>query len=271
VPPFIPGSDFAGDVVEIAEDVDNIGVGDRVLGAVPTGAYAEQVVTPSSLVFRLPDGVSYDDGAILPVGGLSASFLFSQAALPDDAWVVTYAAAGGLGCFLGGYLSAKGVRSIGLTSSDEKAGIAKAAGHAEVVNYTTHDVVQEVQRLTDGQNAHVVFDSVGGDSFINSFRMLRNEGCVVLCGRSAGDPSLDSVYPELIDSRRNLAVRDFFLNTHIIDHFGEIPRRVEELLAMCASGRFTVPTTTYSLDEVAEAHSHIESKRSYGKLILNTT
>jgi NADPH:quinone reductase len=267
--PFVPGSDFAGDILEAGSEVKDLARGDRVFGALLQGAYAEQVVVDAGLLFPIPEGVGYDLAAALPVAGLSASFLLSTVALAEGSTVVTYAPAGGLGCFLGGLLATRGVRSIGLTSSAQKAAVARAAGHAEIVNYREVDPVQEVLDLTGGVGVEVVFDSVAGPEFARSFRMLRNEGVVVLCGRAAGEPDLGAAYGDFIGSRRNLALRDFLLNVSIFDHLSELPARMRHLLEAVRGGQVRVPITTFPLHEAARAHRMLEAGATVGKLVLN--
>lgn len=267
--PFTPGSDFAGEVVEIGTEVSTVAVGDRVFGITLQSACAEQVVVPAAMALPLPAAADFDHAAILPVAGLSASFLLTSSRIESGQTAVTYAAAGGLGCFLGGVLAAAGVRTIGLTSSDEKAAVARAAGHQEVVNYRTSDPVEAVRNLTGGLGADVVFDSVAGPDFARSFRMTRNAGTVVLCGRAAGEPDLAAVATDFVASRRNLALREFFLATHVIDHFDQLPHRLGDLAAGLRERRLRVPITAFPLDEVRRAHELLESGATTGKLVLH--
>jgi NADPH2:quinone reductase len=266
--PLTPGSDFAGEVVETGAGVETVHVGDRVFGVTLGGAYAEQVVAPAATVLPLPAGVDFDQAASLPVAGLSASFLLTTGGVAKGQTAVVWAAAGGLGCFLGGLLAMAGVRSIGMTSSDEKAAVARAAGHDDIVNYRQVDPVDAVHQLTEGRGADVVFDSVAGPDFGRSFRMLRNEGTVVLCGRAAGEPDLGLIAGALVGGRRNLALREFYLATHIFDHLDEMPTRLQQLADGLCDGTIHVPITAFALDDVAQAHELLESGRSTGKLVL---
>lgn len=220
------------------------------------------------MLLRIPDGLDFATASILPVAGLSASFLLSVADLVNGTSVVTFAAAGGLGCFLGGLLHRAGIRSIGLTSSADKARVAAAAGHHQVVNYHDVDPVDAVLAATGGKGVDVVFNSVAGPDFGRSFTMLANEGTVILCGRAAGAPDLTGLGEQLVGVRRNLGLREFSLATHIFDHLDEIPRRLEDLAGSMSRRDLTIPVASYPFDEVAAAHTAIESGATVGKLIL---
>ena len=221
------------------------------------------------MLFVLPEGLSFEQGAALPVSGLSASFLVSQLALSPGEYVATYAAAGGLGCYLGGLWAAEGVHSIGLTSSPHKAALATLAGYADTVDYTGGRTVAAVRERSENLGVHGVVDSVGGPKFADSFRILRNGGTVVLCGTSAGEPSLAEATLELLASRRNLALREFYLVNHIFEHFNELPSRVAQLLVLLQSGRLHVPITNSAFEDVIAAHAALESGLTTGKLVLD--
>ena len=271
VHPYVPGSDFAGTVVAVGDAVTARSVGDRVVGAAHEGACARYIAVHEAMVMPVPGGITPQQAATLPVSGLTASFLMSVADLRPGSVGVVHAAAGGLGCYLGGLLTAAGIRALGLTSSPTKIEVARAAGFADVVNYTEADPVAEVLRLTRGRGADVVFDSIAGPRFARSFAMLANEGTAILCGRSAGDPDLATITDELVEVRRNRALREFYLNTHIMDHLDQIPQRIAELGRLVADGTVKVPITTYPLTEIRDAHHALEQGGTVGKLIVVPT
>jgi NADPH:quinone reductase-like Zn-dependent oxidoreductase len=98
--------------------------------------------------------------------------------------------------------------------------------------------------------------------------MLANEGTVMFCGRSAGEPDLATVTEELVASRRNRALREFYLNTHLAEHPGQITPRVDELAQLLAHGAIKVPVTRHPLDDIAIAHQALEDGANIGKLVL---
>ncbi|HUC21933.1 MAG TPA: zinc-binding dehydrogenase [Streptosporangiaceae bacterium] len=266
--PLVPGSDFAGEIAEVGTGVTGFRPGERVVGATPAGAQAEYVVVVPALLAHVPDGLDDVTAATLPTAGLSASFLLDLAGLTAGDSAVTYAPAGGLGSYLGGLLRAAGVRSIGITSTQAKATAARAAGHEVVVVHSAGDLVSAVQAATDGQGAGIVFDSVGGPGFAARFGMLSDGGTLILCGRAAGEPNLADAQDQLISGRRNLALRDFYLASHLARNLGEFRSRIGSLAAALSAGHLRVPITALPPDQIKDAHALLESGRSVGKLVL---
>jgi len=139
--PFVAGSEGAGTVSGVGPDVADVSVGDRVAWAmVPGGGYAEVVVLPADRVVPVPDDVSLETAAAVMLQGLTAHYL-CESTFPIKAGqtALVHAAAGGLGLLLTQMISGKGARVVGTTSSEEKAALAREAGAAEVVDYTTAD------------------------------------------------------------------------------------------------------------------------------------
>lgn len=267
-PPYVPGTDFAGVVDAVGEGVEGWAEGDRVLGIHVSGAYAEKSVVPAVLAVPIPETLPFEQAAACPVAGLTSYFLLHDLGVGPDHTTVTYAAAGSVGCFLGGLLREVGANSIGLVSTEEKAEIAKRAGHSHVINYRREDPAERVSALTDGVGADVVYDSVAGPGFAQSFGMTRAGGTVVLFGRAAGDPPREALDEAFLGANRNLGLRTYFLGTTIQMGPQRIRPAYEALFDGLASGRIFLPLETLPLEEAAAAHARIESQQTVGKLIL---
>ena len=260
------GSDFAGPVDAVGEGVEHLKVGDRVVGLAPRGAYAEKVCIPSALTVPVPDGVTSEQAAACPVAGLTAHFLLSDNHVGPDTTVVSYAGAGSVGCFVGGIARQIGCTSIALVSTEEKAEVARQAGHTHVVNYRAEDPLEAVRRLTGG-GADLVLDSVGGPDFERSFDMCRVDGTVVLFGHAAGDPSPQAML-SFMGKGRNLGLRFFFLGTTIAARLPEIAPAFGSLFTLFQQGAIALPIARMPLAEVVEAHRRIEAQETFGKVIL---
>jgi NADPH2:quinone reductase len=267
-PPYVPGTDFAGVVDAVGEGVSGIAPGDRILGVNTHGAYAEATLVPAVLAMPIPAAVGFEQAAACPVAGLTAFFLLDDNRVGEGTAVVAHAAAGSVGCFLGGLLRRRGAHGIGLVSTAAKAEVARRAGFDDVVVYRKEDPVTRVRELTGGRGADLVLDSVAGPGFARSFEMAAPGGTVVLFGHAAGDPPADALRGAFLDAHRNLGLRTYFLGTTIAHSLARIRPAYEALFEGWQSGALHVPLEMQPLAEAARAHARIEAQQTTGKVLL---
>lgn len=266
--PFVGGNEGAGTVAEVGQDVTDVAPGDRVAWAMTPGTgYAEQALVPASRLVPVPDEVDLEVAAATMLQGMTAHYLVNSTfeAREGQTAVVT-AAAGGVGLLLCQLLRDKGVRVIGTVGNEEKAELARAHGAAETVLYRDVDLASEVERLTDGQGVHVVYDGVGRDTFDAGLAVLRPRGMMVLFGAASGPvPPVD---PQLLNSAGSL-----YLTRPSLAHYAaereELLWRGREVLGAVAEGRLQIQIGgRYPLAEARQAHEDLEGGRTTGKLIL---
>jgi len=266
-PPFVAGSEGAGTVSEVGPGVADVSVGDRVAWAmVPGGGYAEVVVLPADRVVPVPDDVSLDTAAAVMLQGLTAHYLCeSTFPIKTGQTALVHAAAGGVGLLLLQMISGKGARVIG-TSSAEKAALARAAGAAEVVDYTTADVVAEVRRMTEGRGVDVVYDGVGKSTFDASLDCLALRGTMVLFGAASGPvPPVD---PQVLNRKGSLFLTRPTLAHHIATR-QDLLWRASEVFGHVADGRLRVRIGgRYPYDQASRAHEDLAGRRTTGKLLI---
>lgn len=265
--PFIPGVEGAGVVEAVAEDVAGVSPGDRVAWAMHPGSYAELATVPAWRLVRLTERVSFEVGATLMTQGMTAHYLArSTYALGPEDVAVVHAAAGGVGLLLVQIAARLGATVIGTCSTEEKAALARAAGARHVIRYTETPFQPEVMRLTEGEGASVVYDSVGRTTFRDSLASLRPRGLLALFGQSSGkvepfDPgelasggSLFLTRPSLADYTRDAA---------------EVEWRGRELMASVEAGELDVRIhDVLPLEEAPRAHAMLEGRETAGKLLL---
>jgi NADPH2:quinone reductase len=267
-PPFIPGTDFAGDVEAVGEGVKGFAEGDRVLGIAMAGAYAEKSVVPAVLATRIPDEISYEQAAACPQPGLTSCFMIRDHGVGEATNVVVHAAAGSVGCFMGGLLALKRAPSIGLVSTEAKAEVARRAGYLHVINYRREDPVERVRQITASAGADVVYDSVAGPGFARSFEMCRAGGTVVVFGRAAGNAPREVIDQAFLGATRNLGLRTYFLGTTLFSDPQSHGEAYPTLFDGLASGAISLPIETFPLEEATDAHARLEGQQTVGKLIL---
>lgn len=267
--PFVAGSEGAGTVSAVGEGVSDVAVGDLVAWAmVPGTGYTEQAVVPAQRLVPVPEGVSAEQAAAVMLQGMTAHYLI-EATFPaqQGQTALVHAAAGGVGLLLCQLLAAKGVRVIGTTSTPEKAELARQAGAAEIVLYRDQDLVAEVQRLTDGEGVHVVYDGVGATTFDAGLEVLRRRGTMVLFGAASGPvPPVD---PQVLNAKGSLFLTRPTLADYIVDR-EELLERGGAVLAAVADGQLQVRIgASYPLAEASRAHADLAGGGTTGKLLLH--
>ena len=267
--PLTLGNEGAG-IVEVAgPGVGEVQPGDRVAYSNVPGSYAENVVAPAWRLVPIPPDLSFEQAAAAMLQGMTAHYLaFTTYPLAVGDWALIHAAGGGVGALLVQMAKRAGAQVIGTVSTDEKAQIALEAGADHVVNYAETDFDTEVKDLTGGQGVHVVYDSVGKETFSQSLNCLRLRGTLVLYGSSSGPvPPLN---PMVLNQRGSL-----FLTRPSLHHYThtreELLQRAWDVLGWVSSGSLRLRIDrTYRLAEAAAAHRRLEGRHALGKLILLT-
>jgi NADPH:quinone reductase len=185
--PFTPGSEFAGVVRAVAEDVSTVEVGDRVFGSTFAGAFAERIAAPASSITKVPDSVGFPEAAAFGVVYATAYHaLRSVAETQPGEWVVVLGAAGGVGLAAVDIARHLGGRVLAAASTDAKLKQCRAMGAEAVVNYETEDLKVRIKEITGG-GADVVMDPVGGPYSEQALRATRWGGRFVVLGFASGE------------------------------------------------------------------------------------
>ena len=267
-PPFIAGQEGAGEVEAVGDGVDDVAPGDYVAFAGVQGAYAEYVVAPVEKL--VPFNVTYVEArmaAAVMLQGMTAHYLtHSTFPVEEGQSVLVHAAAGGVGLLLCQLAKMRGATVIGTAGTEEKAQLARGAGADEVILYTEQDFVEETERITDGEGVHVVYDSVGKDTFDGGLDCLRPRGCMVLFGGSSGQvPPVDL---QILNAKGSL----FVTRPKIADYTAtreELLWRAQSLFSWIGQNNLDVRIGgTYKLSETDQAHRDLEGRKTTGKLIL---
>ncbi|MGB3245730.1 MAG: quinone oxidoreductase [Sulfitobacter sp.] len=266
--PHALGMEAAGIVEAVGAGVTHLKEGDRAAYAsMPPGAYCEARVMPAAQVCRLPDGVSFEEAAAIMLQGLTVEYLFHRTRpIAAGERVLFHAAAGGVGLFACQWARSEGIELIGTAGSDEKCALAKAAGAAHVINYSTQDFVEEVKKLTDGQGVSVVMDGVGKDTFDGSLDCLKPLGLMLSFGNASGP--VPPVNLATLASKGSLMLTRATLFTHIATH-ETCQEMAAHLFEKVASGDVKVNIgQRYPLEEITQAHIDLEGRKTTGSTIL---
>jgi NADPH:quinone reductase len=261
-PPFIAGYEGAGVVVN-TNGINGFKNGDRVCFADVPYANAALVAVPVDHAIPFTNGISFETAAAIMLQGLTAQYLTQDShAIKENDTVLIHACAGGVGQLLVQICKMKGAKIIGLTSSNDKATVAKHNGADEVFLYSD-DWVKRIKEFT-GNGCDVVYESVG-TTLLQSFEATKETGTVVFFGFAGGNPP--HIDPRmLMDGSKTLVGGDLwsYLNSK-----EERIKRSNELFSWIASGKIKIPEPTiFILKDGRAAHELIESRKSTGKIIL---
>jgi NADPH2:quinone reductase len=265
--PITPGMEGAGVVDAVGSEVLDVKVGDRVAYAMHQGSYADYAVVPAWRLVSIPDGLDTLLAAAVMLQGMTAHYLTCDTfPLRPDHTALVHAAAGGVGLLLVQLAKLRGARVIGTVSTEEKARLAREMGSDEVILYSQTDFETETRRLTDGEGVDVVYDSVGITTFDKSLKCLKPRGYLVLYGQSSGSvPPLD---PQVLAARGSLFLTRPILGNYAADR-AEVVGRSSDLFEWIAAGELQVRIDkTFPLAEAADAHRHLEARKTRGKLLL---
>ena len=262
--PFTLGVDFAG-VVRSAPEASGFSAGDRVAAVLGQGGASEVVGLGADSVFPLPDRLSFEQGAALPMNYLTAHFaLAKRGQVREGETVLVHGAAGGVGTATIQVAKGYGARTIAVVSTEEKKETARRAGADEVV--LTEGFRDAVKELTDGHGVDVVMDVVGGDLMTDSLRSLGTLGRLLVVGFAGGGIPAVKVNRLLLN---NVDVRGVGWGAYAMVRPGYMREQWEEIVPMMESGVIDPPIgRTYAFDEFGLALEEMADRKTLGKSIV---
>ncbi|MCB1002714.1 MAG: NADPH:quinone oxidoreductase family protein [Acidimicrobiales bacterium] len=266
-PPFVPGSEFAGTVVEVADDVSTPVAGDRVFGTGLVGAFAEEVVVAAGAVTPIPDGVAEADAAAFGVAHRTAwHTLRSVAGVRPGDEVVVLGAGGGVGLAAVQLAAHLGATVTAVASSPEKLAAASAEGATHLVDHRAGDLRQALRdALPDG--ADVVVDPVGGDLAEPALRSLHYGGRFVTVGFASG--TIPRVPLNLV-LLKGSQIRAFEFLSFMVNQPEDAARNEAELLDLLAAGTARPHVgARFPLDRAADALALVGGGGAVGKVVID--
>lgn len=283
--PRIPGSDIAGEVVEVGELCERIRPGQRVLlapglscrqclaclecrdnecrryalfGAGLDGGDCEYVPAPEYAAIPIPDDLSFEDAAAAPVVFLTAwHMLFTRARLSPGEEVLVLSASSGVGMAALQLARLFHCRVIATAGGDDKMARARRLGADEVIDHYRQDITAEVKRLTGKRGVDVVFEHVGEATWPHSIASLAPNGRLVTCGATTGCQGA-------LDIRHLFAKQQAVLGS-FMGTLGELHRVLQFVFRKQVR---PVIDSLFPMTDVAEAHRRLESRLHFGKIVL---
>ncbi len=273
-PPFpaILNGDVAGRIEAIGSGVDAFAIGDLVYGCCGgflghQGALAEYMVARAESLARMPEELSFEEAAALPIASITAWYaLVDRAKLKRGERVLILGGTGGVG-HVGVQLAvALGADVVAACGTDEKCAVARSLGAAEAYNYHDTDIENVVQRYTEGEGFDLVFDTAGGSSLGDALRAARFGGQVATIG-ARGSHDLSPGQGRGV-TLHMVMMLDAFVTGRGWAHYGEILREVAELVS-AGQLRPLVDSARFTFDRVGEAHDYAAMGIHAGKIALS--
>ncbi len=267
-PPDICGLEYSGEVEALGPEVTRWRPGDRVMGLLAGGGYAEKVLTHEELAVPVPSGLSWEAAAAIPeVFSTAYDALELQLKLRAGETVLIHAAASGVGTAAIQLAKTMGARVFATSSTPDKLELARQLGADLAISYREDDFAEVVSRETGGAGVQAILDLVGASHWPGNLRSLAPLGRMILVGLVGGS----RVEADLgVILRKRLRVYGTVLRTRSLDEKIELTRCfARDVLPLLADGRIRpVVDRVYALDEAGEAHRWMESNRSAGKIVL---
>jgi NADPH2:quinone reductase len=274
--PHILGVDPSGVIAQVGPGVTDRKPGDRVitaawrtapsgpmdsLGVQHLGGYAEYVKLPASATLLIPDSVDFPTATIIGRHAPAAYTLVNAAELKKDEWVLVMGASGGLGAAAVQIAKYRGAKVIAAAGADERVQAALELGADEGINYRSHDLTEEVLRITGKQGVNVVFENVGDPVlFPKALMSLARQGRLVTSGAHAGGQAQIDLH------------RVYLYQLSILGRLGAKPADADIALRAAAEGRYRVLIDRIMpLSQAAEAHRRVAERSGIGKVILDPT
>jgi len=265
------GMEASGVIEAVGEGVTHLKVGDRAAYASqPPGSYCEERVMPAKCVCKLPDTISFEEGAAMMLKGLTAQYLLKrtlpQGGLKAGDFVLFHAAAGGVGLIACQWAKALGYQLIGTAGSDAKCQLAKEHGAAHVINYNSEDFLARVKEITGGKGVKVVYDSVGKDTWDKSLDCLAPFGLMASFGNASG--AVAPFAPGILGAKGSIYVTRQTLFSHITTR-ESTQEMADDLFEAVTSGKVKIRIDqTYKLADIAQAHRDLEARKTTGCTII---
>jgi NADPH:quinone reductase-like Zn-dependent oxidoreductase len=266
--PLIIGWDIAGDVIEVGPDVSGLRPGERVVSQVMGGGYAELAAAPADATIPMPDGISYDAAASLPVAWLTAWIaLLDTAGLREGEIALVQSVSSGVG--MAGVQVAKRIARASLVfttaGSDEKCKRGLDLGADYAINYSTADFEADVMQKTGGRGVDVALDMIGGETFAQTQRCLAEGGRLVSVGRAGGIGG--EIDQDLAQRRGHQITTGWLIFT--IKPRQQLSAALAEIMDAIAAGKLDpVVDRVFPLSEAAEAHRYLAGRNQFGKVLL---
>jgi putative PIG3 family NAD(P)H quinone oxidoreductase len=263
----IPGLEFSGVVTEVGTEVVRFRPGDRVMGLLGGGGYAEEVVTPADLCLKVPDSLSLNEAAAVPEAFLTAYDALIQLEVAVGDWLLVHAAASGVGTTLVQLARAMGARVIGTAGGAEKCARVAALGAEAVVDRHQGGFLGRVAEVTGGLGVDAIADLVGAGYLEDNLKALALKGRLLVIGTVSGHEA--PINLGLVLGRR-LKLMGTSLRSRSHHEKAALTEAVfHHVLPLLSCGTVRpVIDRVFPFAAMPDAHRWMEENRNVGKIVI---
>ena len=267
-PADVPGLEVAGEVEAVGERVTERAVGDRVMGLVGGGGYAEYVVVHEREAIRLPEPLSWEEAAAIPEVFVTAhDALFTRGRLSLGEWVLIHAVGSGVGTAALQLARAAGAKTLGTSRTEWKLDRARELGLELAIQAGAEDFADAVLDATGGRGADLILDLVGGGYLPRNLASLATLGRIVVVGLTAG--AFAEIDLGVVLRKRITMVGTSLRSRPLEEKIAAVQAFARHALPLLADGRIQpVLDRSFPMEEAAEAHRRMEADQNFGKIVL---
>jgi NADPH2:quinone reductase len=267
--PYIPGLEFAGQIVETGEAVEGWKTGDRVFGITAGEAQAEFLLIESSLLARITDNLSFTEASAIPEAFITAQdAVFTQGELKSGETLLVHAVGSGVGLAAIQLAKANGAKTVGTSRTADKLERSRDFGLDEaILTGESSEFAEILKTKNSGHGVDVILDLVGAAYFSNNLASLAVKGRLMLVGLTSGKWA--DIDLSVVLSKR-LRIIGTILRGRSLEEKAEATQKfTEQVVPLLASGK-VLPNIDkiYPVECVSEAHEYLESNKSFGKVVL---
>ena len=265
--PHVVGYQAAGVIREVGANVTDRHPGQPVVATMAFGSHAELVSVPVASTYIVPDGMSLELAAAVPIEfGTADDCLFEFGHLKAGETVLVQAGGGGVGLAAIQLAKRAGATVIATASSHEKLDRLKAFGMDHGINYTVENFVARAMQLTQGRGVDLVVDSVGGKTLEGSISSLGYRGRVSWVGNAGRDAHVADARGLM---QKNATLTGVYFGAELQSQAERCRSMVDRLLGDVARGNLKVVVDRkFPLSQAAEAHAHVEGRTAFGRVLL---
>jgi len=264
----IPGLEISGVILKIGSNVTHLKEGDKVCALVTGGGYAEYCTAHADLCLPIPSNYDFIQAAALPETFFTVwSNLFDRARLEKGETLLIHGGSSGIGTTAIQLAKAFSANVIITAGTDQKCDFCTKLGADTAINYKTHDFVNEIMDITQGQGVDVILDIIGGDYFSRNLKCMNFDARLIQIAIQNGAKTEINLLPIML---KRLTITGSTLRARSNTFKSKIAKQLfKQVWPLLESGKIKpVISNTFALKDADKAHQLMESSQHIGKIIL---